>query len=91
MSKKWKHIYGPVPSRRLGLSLGVDLVPYKTCNFDCIYCQLGRTRHKTIERKRYIEAGDILGNLFGALENITKPDFITLAGSGEPTLNSDIG
>ncbi len=91
MKKKWKHIYGPVPSRRLGLSLGVDLVPYKTCNFDCIYCQLGRTRQKTIERKRYIEAGDILDNLFGALENITKPDFITLAGSGEPTLNSDIG
>ena len=91
MTTRWKHIYGPVPSRRLGLSLGVDLVPFKTCNFDCIYCQLGRTDRKTIERRRYIPAEDILENLFEALKHVPKPDFITLAGSGEPTLNSDIG
>ncbi len=90
MDKKWEHIYGPVPSRRLGLSLGIDLVPYKTCNFDCIYCQLGRTKEKTVERKGYISAGTILKNLFLALETVTKPDFLTLAGSGEPTLNSEI-
>ncbi len=91
MTKRWKHIYGPVPSRRLGLSLGVDLVPYKTCNFDCIYCQLGRTKKKSLERKRYIKATDILDNLFEALKHLPEPDFITLGGSGEPTLNSDIG
>ncbi len=91
MTTRLKHIYGPVPSRRLGLSLGVDLVPYKTCNFDCIYCQLGRTNRKTIERKRYVPAEEILGNLFEALKHVPKPDFITLAGSGEPVLNSDIG
>ncbi len=90
MKKKWEYIYGPVPSRRLGLSLGVDLVPYKTCNFDCVYCQLGRTREKTTERRNYIKAEDILENLFMAIKEVNRPDFITLAGSGEPTLNSDI-
>jgi len=50
----YSYIYGPVPSRRLGCSLGVDLVPFKTCTYDCIYCQLGRTTSKTIERKEYV-------------------------------------
>jgi wyosine [tRNA(Phe)-imidazoG37] synthetase (radical SAM superfamily) len=87
-----KHcVYGPVPSRRLGFSLGVDLVPYKVCSYDCIYCQLGRTREKTIERKPYIEAGRILDQLYERLGNGVRPDYISLAGSGEPTLNSDMG
>ena len=51
----FKHVYGPVPSRRLGRSLGVDLVPFKTCTYDCIYCHLGRTTNKTVERKEYVE------------------------------------
>jgi wyosine [tRNA(Phe)-imidazoG37] synthetase (radical SAM superfamily) len=84
-------VYGPVPSRRLGRSLGVDLVPYKVCSYDCIYCQLGRTKEKTIERKPYIPAAEILDQLRQKLQEGVSADFITVAGSGEPTLNSEIG
>lgn len=84
-------VYGPVPSRRLGRSLGVDLVPYKVCSYDCIYCQLGRTTEKTIERKPYIPAGRILDQLYQKLKEGVRTDHITLGGSGEPTLNSQIG
>jgi len=81
-----KYVYGPVPSRRLGRSLGVDLVPYKTCSYDCIYCQLGKTTCKTIERKQWVPIDAILAELKEAIES--KPAYITLAGSGEPTLCS---
>jgi wyosine [tRNA(Phe)-imidazoG37] synthetase (radical SAM superfamily) len=84
------HVYGPVPSRRLGASLGVDLVPYKTCDFDCVYCQLGKTTVKTTERKPYVAADIVLEELRLKLNDVS-PDFITMSGSGEPTLNSDIG
>ncbi|MFW6335316.1 MAG: radical SAM protein [Desulfosalsimonas sp.] len=84
-------IYGPVPSRRLGLSLGVDLVPYKTCTFDFIYCQIGRTAQTTTERRPYVEPEMILSELKLRLEEGAAPDFITLGGSGEPCLNSEIG
>ncbi|MCK4388625.1 MAG: radical SAM protein [Desulfobacterales bacterium] len=84
-------VYGPVPSRRLGRSLGLDLVPYKVCSYDCIYCQLGRTKEKTIERKPYIPVGKILDQLYKKLEEGVCADYVTVAGSGEPTLNSDIG
>jgi len=79
-------IFGPVPSRRLGRSLGVDLVPFKTCSYDCIYCQLGRTTRKTVERREWVPLEDILAELDGKLA--TRPDYITLSGSGEPTLYS---
>jgi wyosine [tRNA(Phe)-imidazoG37] synthetase (radical SAM superfamily) len=79
-------IFGPVPSRRLGRSLGIDLVPFKTCSYDCIYCQLGRTTIKTIERKEWVPLKTILDDLKPKLES--KPDWITLSGSGEPTLYS---
>lgn len=85
-----KHIYGPVPSRRLGSSLGVDPVPMKTCCYNCVYCQLGETKLKTLRRKPYIKADNILKELEKTLRS-TKPDFITISGSGEPTLNSQIG
>lgn len=86
-----KHlIYGPVPSRRLGFSLGVDLVPYKICSYNCIYCQLGPTPETTVARRPYIPADEILRQLSARLEEGVRPDFITLAGSGEPTLNSEI-
>ena len=85
-----KVVYGPVPSRRLGRSLGVDLVPYKVCSYDCIYCQIGRTPLPTIERKPYISADRVVGDVFESLEREVSPDYITLGGSGEPTLNSDI-
>ncbi len=84
-------IYGPVPSRRLGLSLGVDLVPYKTCTFDCIYCQIGRTAKTVTERRPYVEPEKIISELKLSLAEGDAPDFITLGGSGEPCLNSEIG
>ena len=83
-------IYGPVPSRRLGLSLGVDLVPYKVCSYNCVYCQIGPTPETTVERKPYIPAEMILDQLFVRLKEGVRPDYITLGGSGEPTLNSQI-
>jgi wyosine [tRNA(Phe)-imidazoG37] synthetase (radical SAM superfamily) len=91
MQKECRFVYGPVPSRRLGRSLGVDLVPHKTCTYDCVYCQLGRTTHKTIERKEYVKIEDILAELDVKLGLDPKPDYITVAGSGEPTLNLRIG
>lgn len=83
-----KHVFGPVPSRRLGRSLGVDLVPFKTCSFDCIYCQLGRTSCKTVERKPWVPLDDVLRELEQRLDS--RPDYITLSGSGEPTLFSPL-
>jgi wyosine [tRNA(Phe)-imidazoG37] synthetase (radical SAM superfamily) len=86
-----KHIYGPVPSRRLGRSLGIDLVPFKTCTYDCIYCHLGPTTNKTLERKEYIAIADIQSELERKLAGSDAFDYISLAGSGEPTLNNSIG
>jgi len=82
-------LFGPVPSRRLGRSLGIDLVPFKTCTYDCIYCQLGRTTQKTDERREWMDVGDIEGELREKIK--LDPDYITLGGSGEPTLHSGIG
>ena len=90
-AETYSYLYGPVPSRRLGRSLGVDLVPFKTCTYDCVYCQLGRSTNKTIERKEYVSTEAILAELERKLAERDKPDYITLAGSGEPTLNSGIG
>ena len=86
-----KYVYGPVPSRRLGFSLGVDVVPYKTCTLDCIYCQIGRTTQKTVERRLYTRTADILAEVKEVLNRKQQIDYITFSGSGEPTLNSDIG
>lgn len=91
MKDRLRYIYGPVRSRRLGRSLGVDLVPYKTCTYDCICCQLGRTTHHTVERKEYVPLQDVVAEVAMALEKGCHPDFITLSGSGEPTLHSRIG
>ncbi len=88
---KFHHVYGPVPSRRLGRSLGVDLVPFKTCSYDCVYCQLGKTSKKTIDRKEYVAIEDVLEELERKLRFEPFPDYISLAGSGEPTLNLGIG
>ncbi len=88
---KKSFVYGPVPSRRLGLSLGVDIVPYKKCPLDCIYCQIGRTPETSIDRQVYIPADRILTDVREKLSNGIDADHISLGGSGEPTLNSDIG
>ena len=85
------YVFGPVFSRRLGLSLGIDLVPFKTCTFDCIYCQLGPTSLKTGLRQEYVPVTDVLFQLKNALKKVPRPDFITLSGSGEPTLHSRLG
>lgn len=85
-------IFGPVPSRRLGFSLGVDIIPFKTCTLDCIYCQLGRTTNKSVERKKFFSTSSILNELKKTLkERKQKIDYITFSGSGEPTLNLKIG
>ncbi|MDI6890276.1 MAG: radical SAM protein [Thermodesulfovibrionales bacterium] len=86
-----RYVYGPVPSRRLGFSLGVDIVPYKTCTLDCVYCQLGRTTQKNVERKMYTRKNDILEEVKEVLNKKQRIDYITFSGSGEPTLNLDIG
>jgi len=88
---RFRYLYGPVPSRRLGRSLGVDLVPFKTCTYDCIYCQLGPTTNKTVCRKEYVPADDVIMELERKLASGSALDYISLAGSGEPTLNSAIG
>jgi wyosine [tRNA(Phe)-imidazoG37] synthetase (radical SAM superfamily) len=87
--EKDEHIFGPVPSRRLGRSLGIDLIPYKTCTYDCLYCQVGRTTEKTTTRKSWVSMDEVIAELKTKLS--TKPDYITLSGSGEPTLCSDCG
>lgn len=83
------HVFGPVPSRRLGRSLGVDLVPFKTCSYDCIYCQLGRTTNKTLERREWTPVDAVLDEVKEKIA--AKPDYITLSGSGEPTLCTRLG
>lgn len=85
------HIFGPVPSRRLGYSLGIDAVPFKVCTLNCVYCQVGRTSVKTLERKQWIAPQAILDELRNILAREEKIDFITFSGSGEPTLNSAMG
>src|SRR3989338_4494859 len=90
-----KYIYGPVASRRLGLSLGVTLTPYKICSFDCVYCQLGKTKELTRERKEYLKVEDIINELKSWLANNPEEaknlNYITISGSGEPTLNIKLG
>jgi len=86
------YLYGPVPSWRLGRSLGVDIIPFKTCSFNCIYCEIGRTTDLTVQRKEYVSTASIIKELKNFLSKREKIiDYITLSGSGEPTLNSKIG
>ena len=86
----YKHLFGPVPSRRLGRSLGIDLVPLKTCSYNCLYCQLGPSA-TTLERKEYVPVAEVLGELAKWLKAGEKCDYLTFSGSGEPTLHSGIG
>ena len=86
-----RFVYGPVPSRRLGRSLGVDLVPFKTCPYDCIYWQLGRTTDKTLRRAGYAPLDAVVAELEVRIARHPNADFIGHAGSGEPTLHEGIG
>ena len=86
----YKHVFGPVPSRRLGISLGVDLVVSKSCNLNCIFCECGATKKIQLERQRFKDMNEILEEISTVLKDI-KPDYITFSGSGEPTLSLDLG
>ena len=87
----YKYLFGPVPSRRLGISLGVDLVPKKVCSLDCVYCEVGKTTKLTLERMEYIKIHKIKNELTEYFSAQPNPDYITFSGSGEPTLNIYIG
>ena len=87
----YKYLFGPVPSRRLGMSLGIDLVPHKVCSLNCIYCECGSTTRLTIDRKEYVPYDIVIQELEHYFQNNPVPDYITFSGSGEPTLNFRIG
>jgi len=84
-------IFGPVPSRRCGISLGVNLVPMKTCSFNCIYCECGRTTRLTVKREEFFPLDGVISQIDAYLSRKPKLDFVTFSGSGEPTLYSRIG
>lgn len=86
-----KYVFGPVASRRLGISLGVDLVHPKTCSFNCIYCEAKETTKLTLERQEYVPINEVIAELDAVLKSHPMLDYITFSGSGEPTLNSRIG
>ncbi|WP_457553981.1 radical SAM protein [Desulfobacula sp.] len=87
----YKHIFGPVPSRRLGISLGIDLVTHKICSLDCVYCECGKTTNLTLVRQEYVRFKDVQKELNHYWHHNDDPDYITFSGSGEPTLNSRLG
>jgi len=91
MSDQYKYLFGPVPSRRLGRSLGLDVTPMKTCSFDCLFCQLGCTTHLAAERSEFIPFDKVCAELERWLKTNGEADWITFAGSGEPTLYSRLG
>lgn len=86
-----RFVYGPVPSRRLGRSLGVDILAPKSCTENCVYCQLGTTEPLEIKRRRFVDPRVVEKDLKSALQSGIQIDFITLSGSGEPTLSIDLG
>jgi len=90
MPQEYKYLFGPVPSRRLGASLGVDLMPHKTCSLDCIYCECGKTTHLTVRRKEYTPVDKVQKELASFLSQKPALDYITFSGSGEPSLHSRI-
>jgi len=86
-----RFVYGPVASRRLGFSLGVDIIPFKTCTLDCVYCQLGSAGRPTVRRRSWFPPEAILAQIKEAIDSGQRIDVITFSGSGEPTLSRDLG
>jgi len=86
-----RYIFGPVSSRRLGRSLGIDLLPYKTCTYNCVYCECGATTDLTITREEFFPIDDVIAELDQVLAKGPELDYITFAGSGEPTLSLSLG
>ncbi len=87
----YQYIFGPVPSRRLGLSLGVDLTPHKTCTLDCVYCESGKTTHLTIQPTPLVDLNIVKEELVDFFASEPVLDYVTFSGAGEPTLHDDIG
>ena len=87
----YKHLFGPVPSRRLGMSLGIDLIPHKICSLNCVYCECGSTSKLTIERKEYVPLEEVYAELNDYLLEHPDPEYFTFSGAGEPTLHLHIG
>lgn len=87
----YKYLFGPVHSRRLGFSLGVDLIPFKTCPLDCVYCECGKTTNLTLERKNYVSTAVVCAELDDYIAKHPELDVITFSGAGEPTLAANIG
>ena len=87
----YKHLFGPVPSRRLGMSLGIDLIPKKVCSLNCVYCEVGETTKLTLDRMEYVTFEKVIAELKQFMSSNPKIDYITFSGSGEPTLNNRIG
>lgn len=87
----YKHLFGPVHSRRLGFSLGVDLIPFKTCPLDCVYCECGKTTNLTLERKNYVSTAMVCAEIDDYVRKHSQLDVITFSGAGEPTLGANIG
>jgi len=87
----YKHLFGPVPSRRLGMSLGIDLIPKKVCSLNCVYCEVGKTTKLTTDRLEYVKYDNVINELQQFMSSNPKIDYFTFSGSGEPTLNSRIG
>lgn len=86
-----RYLFGPVDSRRLGVSLGVDIIPFKTCSLNCVYCECGATTRLTAEPAEYAPTPEVIAELDGYLSSRPKLDAITFSGCGEPTLHSGIG
>jgi len=86
----YTHLFGPVPSRRLGMSLGIDLIPHKICSLNCVYCECGATTVLTHERKEYVPVDEIYTELEDFFKHNPDPDYLTFSGAGEPTLHSHI-
>lgn len=89
--KNFKYVYGPVPSRRMGLSMGISPIPKGHCNYSCIYCQLGRTKHMTNKRKEYFNYKDLIEEFKLYLNNNINFDVVTIVGEGEPLLYANLG
>jgi wyosine [tRNA(Phe)-imidazoG37] synthetase (radical SAM superfamily) len=87
----YKHLFGPVPSRRLGMSLGIDMIPHKICSLNCVYCECGTSTTLTNERKEYVPVEEVYSELRDFFSNNPDPDYLTFSGTGEPTLHSHIG
>ncbi len=91
MMGPFKYVFGPLDSRRLGVSLGVDIIPSKTCPLNCIYCEVGRTTRLTLLRREYVPSEEVVREVRDALSGLPPPEHVTFSGSGEPTLNSALG